>query len=332
MSKPLHLPPYQVPSGLAAGNDAIDYLYYGAYTAKTWTGQVPKAADAGILPVIGSANLQVYHFMSDGVTGAAPAPPLLTSASPYFGQLHYPIQLPRELILCCDPTIYAAFATAHGAALVAGQVYINAALTELNIDGWSVGLDLPSQPQTPIPGSLLHGVPPTSIDIVPLEEANFISMGGGAAGYAPVNCKVGKNGANDFVGGTRLLVAALNMLAVLEKNCSYACFYNSVAGGASGFPDAYKYRAAHAAHDQLRVQQTDPYFDKISRVLHLFWPPLSYPAEATPLASWVSDYAALCAATGNCTVVNKGLQAFPGGNTALTVADIWGYVQPFFGL
>jgi hypothetical protein len=331
MNKPIKLPPFSVPTGVGSTAINVDQLTFGTYTSKAWTSFPSLASAAAPLPVIGGTNMANFHSMADGDGGVAASPPLVASVSPYWGVKGYPIRLPRELILICDPTVFDTFVSTYGATLIAANVNINASRSLGNESGWANGGD-PTNGTilNPFAPNLLHGVPPNGVDTVAVERSNF--QDGLSPGYSLVNCTVGNNVANAFKGGQRLLVAATNMLAGLSFNSSYACFYGSPPNGYFGLPDTYLQRVALANHDKARAQQTDAYFDNILRVFHLFWPPLDYVAQTTPMAEWVVDFTALCAATGNCTVVNRGLQSFPGAAAALTVADIWGYVSSFFGL
>jgi hypothetical protein len=148
--KPIKLPPFEVPSGVAAGDQELEGFPSGPYNPKTWTGRPPRASDAATMPVIGAENIVLYHGMNFGtflpgtLAPLHPSSPGFATSDPHWGVQNKLLRLPRELILitgagAATDTVFAPFVAAHLDDLIAGRVYINEAASLCNVNYGSGG-------------------------------------------------------------------------------------------------------------------------------------------------------------------------------------------------
>jgi hypothetical protein len=324
-------PSFKVPAGFATQN-IIDGILADAYTAKTWTGKEQLASDGANMPVIGASRITGFHNWDHEDGSFSPLDPLSPPygrTDPLWAVQNYPIVLPRELILVCDQVVFDTFAAAHLTDLLNARIFLNSYGSSRLSPGSPEGPDFSGGDITdtgsyfPVWPNLLYLVPSQGVQTVAIEQAN-VNFGGGT-GYTAINRPCGTTTANAFIGGQRLVIVAADVsYAISTAQASYGCFYDNTG---SGSVNTYQQRTALTVAHKARVLQTDPYWDKISRVYHLCY---TQAGDASMAAPFIADFITLANSCGNCTIVNQGNVSVA---AALTAGQIWSsYVKPFFGL
>jgi hypothetical protein len=335
VNNPIKPPSFKVPSGIGALLQ-VEGFEGGPYTAHTWTGKEQLASDGVNMPVVGASRLAGFHNWNNEDGSISPLDPLPAGwgkYDPLWAVQGYPIALPRELILVADQTVFDAFTAAHLSDLIAGRVFLNSVASSRYAAGQVSWGNTDITQQFPVDSgydnamwpTLLHFVPSDGVQTIAIEQSNFDYSVGSGIGTTTYNQNVATTSSGLFIGGQRLLVAAVDMGVPLagSQQGSYACYYSST-GSAD---DTYTPRTALMNAHKARVIQTDPYWDKISRVFHLFY---SDGTLTLPANSFISDFTALANSCGNCAIVNQGHTTL---SAALTAGQIWNsYVKPFFGL